>query len=49
MRCMLLIKANADTEAEVMSSEQLLAEMTCFNEALVKAGKPVAGRIGARD
>ena len=43
MRCMILIKANADTEAGVMPSEQLLAEMTRFNEALVKAGVMLAG------
>lgn len=43
MRCMILIKANADTEAGVMPSEQLLAEMTRFNEDLVKAGVMLAG------
>lgn len=43
MRCMILIKANVDTEAGVMPSEQLLAEMTRFNEALVKAGVMLAG------
>ena len=38
MRFMVLIKANADTEAGVMPDEQLLAEMTKFNEELVEAG-----------
>ncbi|HRQ63457.1 MAG TPA: YciI family protein [Xanthomonadaceae bacterium] len=43
MRCMILIKANHDTEAGVMPSEQLLADMTRFNEELVKAGVMLAG------
>src|SRR5580700_2592714 len=38
MRVMILIKANKTTEAGVMPSEQLLAEMGMFNEQLVKAG-----------
>lgn len=38
MRFMIMIKANQDTEAGVMPSEQLLAEMTKYNEELVKAG-----------
>lgn len=38
MRVMVLIKANKDSEAGVMPSEQLLAEMGKFNEELVKAG-----------
>ncbi len=38
MRCMILVKANADTEAGVMPSEQLLADMGRYNEELVKAG-----------
>jgi hypothetical protein len=38
MRVMVLIKSNKDTEAGVMPSEQLLAEMGKFNEDLVKAG-----------
>jgi len=38
MRFMIMIKANADTEAGVMPSEQLLADMTRFNEELVEAG-----------
>jgi hypothetical protein len=40
---MILIKANKDTEAGVMPSEELLTEMGKFNEELVKAGIMVAG------
>jgi uncharacterized glyoxalase superfamily protein PhnB len=43
MRFMVMIKANRDTEAGVMPSEQLLAEMGRFNEELVKAGVMQAG------
>ena len=43
MRVMVLIKANQDTEAGVMPSEQLLAEMGAYNEQLVKAGIMLAG------
>ncbi len=43
MRVMILIKANADTEAGVMPSEALLKEMGQYNEALVKAGVMLAG------
>jgi hypothetical protein len=43
MRFMVLIKANKDTEAGVMPSEKLLAEMGKFNEELVKAGVMLAG------
>ena len=43
MRVMVLIKANEDTEAGVMPSEQLLAEMGAYNEQLVKAGIMLAG------
>ena len=38
MRCMVLIKANKDSEAGVMPDEKLLADMMKFNEELVKAG-----------
>ena len=38
MRVMVMVKATADSEAGVMPSEQLLAEMGRFNEELVKAG-----------
>ena len=43
MRVMVIIKANADTEAGVMPSEQLLAEMGRYNEELVDAGIMKAG------
>jgi hypothetical protein len=43
MRVMVIIKANKDTEAGVMPSEKLLAEMGNFNEELVKAGIMLAG------
>lgn len=43
MRVMVLVKANADTEAGVMPSEQLLTEMGAYNEELVKAGVMLAG------
>ena len=43
MRFMLLVKANKDTEAGVLPSEQLLTEMGKFNEELVKAGVMLAG------
>ena len=43
MRVMVLIKANSDTEANVMPSKELLTEMGKYNEALVKAGVMLAG------
>jgi hypothetical protein len=43
MRFMIIIKANKDTEAGVMPSEQLLTDMGKFNEELVKAGVMLAG------
>ena len=43
MRVMVMIKANADTEAGVMPSEKLLAEMGNYNEELVEAGIMKAG------
>jgi hypothetical protein len=43
MRFMILVKATADSEAGVMPSEQMFAEMGAFNEALVKAGVMEAG------
>jgi hypothetical protein len=43
MRFMLLVKATPDTEAGVPPSEELLREMTKFNEELVKAGVLLAG------
>jgi hypothetical protein len=43
MRFMILVKANKDTEAGVLPSEQLLTEMGKYNEELVKAGVLLAG------
>ena len=43
MRFMILIKANKDSEAGVMPSHELLADMGKFNEELVKAGVMLAG------
>ncbi len=43
MRVMVIIKANEESEAGVMPSEQLLTEMGAFNEELVKAGVMLAG------
>ena len=43
MRFMVIVKANADSEAGVMPSEQLLREMGNYNEELVKAGVMLAG------
>ena len=43
MRFMVIIKANADSEAGVMPSERLLTEMTKFNEELANAGVMVGG------
>ena len=43
MRFIVIVKANKDTEAGVMPSEQLLTDMGNFNEELVKAGIMLAG------
>jgi hypothetical protein len=43
MKFMVIVKANADTEAGVMPTQQQLAEMGAFNEELVKAGVLLAG------
>ena len=43
MRVMVLVKANEDSEAGVMPSEELLTAMGKFNEELVKAGVMLAG------
>jgi hypothetical protein len=43
MRVMVIIKANADSEAGVMPSEKILADMGKFNEELVNAGIFVEG------
>ncbi len=43
MRCMVIIKANEDSEAGVMPDEQVFIDMGNFNEELVKAGVMLAG------
>src|SRR5436190_23801574 len=43
MRVMVMVKANAESEAGVMPSEELIRQMTEYNEALVKAGVMLAG------
>jgi hypothetical protein len=43
MRFLVLVKANKDSEAGVMPSQELLTEMGKFNEELVKAGVMLAG------
>jgi hypothetical protein len=43
MRVMVIVKATADSEAAVMPTQQLLAEMGRYNEELVKAGIMLAG------
>jgi hypothetical protein len=43
MKVMVMVKASANSEAGVMPSEKLLAEMGKFNEELVKAGVMLAG------
>ena len=43
MKVMVIVKANADTEAGVMPAEQELTAMGHFNEELVKAGIMLAG------
>jgi hypothetical protein len=43
MRVMVMVKATKNSEAGVMPSEKLLADMGKFNEELVKAGIMLAG------
>jgi len=43
MKVMVIVKATRNSEAGVMPSEQLLAEMGKFNEELVNAGIMLAG------
>lgn len=43
MRVMVLVKADEKSEAGEMPSEQLIADMTAYNEALVNAGIMVDG------
>ena len=42
MRVLVLIKADKDTEAGVMPSEQMISAMVKYNEELVKAGVMLA-------
>ncbi|HEX6177600.1 MAG TPA: YciI family protein [Thermoanaerobaculia bacterium] len=43
MRFLVIVKASKDSEAGVMPTEQMLAEMGNFNDELVKAGVMLAG------
>jgi hypothetical protein len=43
MRVMVIVKASKESEAGVMPSQALLAEMGKYNEELVKAGVMLAG------
>ena len=43
MRFMVIVKADKDSEAGVLPSEKMLAEMGKFNEQLAKAGIMLAG------
>ncbi|HZR79886.1 MAG TPA: YciI family protein [Candidatus Binatia bacterium] len=43
MRFMMIVKGNADTEAGVMPSEELVAAMTAYNEEMVRAGVMLDG------
>jgi hypothetical protein len=43
MRFMMLVKADEQSEAGVMPSEEMLAEMGKYNEELMKAGVLLAG------
>jgi len=42
MRCIVMVKATKDSEAGIMPSRQLLADMAKFNQELVKAGVMLA-------
>ena len=43
MRCIVMVKANKDSESGVMPKTELLAAMGKFNEELAKAGVMLAG------
>ena len=43
MRCIVLVKANEESEAGVMPDEEYVGRMIAFNEELVKAGVMLAG------
>ncbi|HYL13453.1 MAG TPA: YciI family protein [Terriglobales bacterium] len=42
MRVMVIVKANKDSEAGILPSQEILAKMGKYNEALVKAGVMLA-------
>ena len=43
MKVMVIVKATKESEAGEMPSQQLLTDMTAYNEELVKAGIMLAG------
>jgi hypothetical protein len=43
MRVMVIVKADKNSEAGILPSQELLAEMGTYNEKLVKAGVMLAG------
>ena len=43
MRVMVIVKATPGSEAGALPTEELLRDMTAYNEALVKAGILLAG------
>ena len=43
MRFMIIVKSTEETEAGVLTSEEMLTAMTKYNEELVKAGVMLAG------
>jgi hypothetical protein len=43
MRFMVIVKADKDAEAGVLPSQELLSDMTSYNEELAKAGVLLAG------
>jgi hypothetical protein len=43
MRVVVMVKANADSEAGIPPSTELLTQMTAYNEELVKAGIMLGG------
>ncbi|HYP78854.1 MAG TPA: YciI family protein [Steroidobacteraceae bacterium] len=43
MRVMVIVKATKDSEAGIMPSQQLIADMGKFNQELLKAGVILAG------
>jgi len=43
MRCLVIVKANSESEAGIMPSTEILTAMGKYNEELVKAGVMLAG------